>query len=133
MNDLLDEMSPKPAKPIRFLWWVALIWGVFFAIGYLFRHMHWPYGNTLKIISAGGFIAYAFSCFLLTKPRRIAVIACTLAGAVWISYVLWGVFFNDGHPVNFVGLMLQLISFAIFFLLDFGILFLVKKTRQKRH
>lgn len=133
MDELLDNITPKSMKLLRFVWWVALLWGILFAIGYVFRLMHWPLGNILKIVSAGGFMAYSLSFLVLSKPLSIAVKICSGISALWVGYIFWGEYFNNGYPLNLSGIMAQGVVFAILFVLHFGILLLVKRARQKKH
>lgn len=133
MTELLDEMTPQPKKQLHFSWPVILIWILLFFIGYFLRVMHWPFGNLIKITGAGGFMAYSLSILILVKPRSLVVRICNLISLAWIIFLFWGLFFNNGYPLNFYGLNLQIIVFVILAVLHLAILFIVKKTRQPKN
>jgi hypothetical protein len=129
--DLLDEQLTSPRKTLQFKLWVILLWAAFFAIGYLFRFMHWPFNGVLRVIGAGGFMAYSFSFFLLSKERSTIVITCVGLSLLWGLTVVWGVFFNHGYPFNLSGLAAQAVVFAVLFVLHFLSLYLIKRNRKK--
>nr|WP_294860385.1 hypothetical protein [uncultured Fluviicola sp.] len=131
MNDLLDENMTSQKSTLRFYWWVAFIWVFFFAIGYLFRIMHWPFASILRIVGAGGFMAYSLSFLILTNPRTISIIISNAISLFWILLLIRGVFFNRGYPFNEQGVAAQVIAFAILFLIHWGILYLIKKRRSR--
>ncbi|WP_341904425.1 hypothetical protein [Fluviicola taffensis] len=131
MQDLLDEQSVPTQKTLRFRLWVILIWSFIFLIGYAFRIMHWPFSSILRVLGAGGFMAYSFSFLILTNPRTILTIVFNAISLFWTLLVIWGVFFNGGYPFNKDGATAQGIVFSILFLIHWGVLYLIKRVRSR--
>ncbi|WP_300662668.1 hypothetical protein [Fluviicola sp.] len=131
MEELLDEINTDEKKTLLFRPEIAFIWFSIFAIGYLFKVMHWPFTGLLRIIGAGGFMAYAFSLWILTKQKTILLLICNTLSLFWIVIILWGFFFNDGYPFNYAGLTLQGITFGILLVLHFALLLIIKKRRSR--
>lgn len=129
MNDLLDEQPIIVKDTIQFRWWVIAIWFAVFAIGYGFRAMHWPFNSVLRIIGAGGFMAYSLSFLILLKPRTAPIIVSGCLSILWIGIVIWGVFFNGGYPFNLPGAGIQGLTFGFLFLLHLVSLYYMKKGR----
>lgn len=132
MEELLDEITPRPKSKLRFHWWVLLIWFAVFAIGYAFRFMHWPGSSILRVTGAGGFMAYSLSLFLLIKPKNSLLIFANSVSLFWIVLLFWGVFFNHGYPLNKLGLAAQGIILFLLFVIHYGIFFLVKAKRSRK-
>lgn len=133
MNDLLDEQPISRENTIRFRLWVILIWAFIFAIGHLFKIMHWPGNSVFRVIGAAGFIAYSLSFLILIPQKNNLIIVLNSISLLWIIILIWGVLFNDGYPFNAQGITAQAIAFAILFLIHFGILFVMKKARSKNN
>ena len=131
MQDLLDQNMTTRKDVLRFHWWVAFIWFFFFLIGNGFRIMHWPFAAILIILGAGGFMAYSLSSLILTNRKTPLIIIGNLIGFSWILFIVWSIIFNHGHPLNATGLLVQLVAFAILFLIHWGILYLIKKGRSR--
>ncbi len=129
MNDLLDEQPIIVKDSIHFRLWVIGIWLLIFAIGYLFRMMHWPGNSILRIIGAGGFMAYALSFLILVKPPTALIIISGCLSFLWIFIVIWGIFFNGGYPFNAAGAGIQGLTFGFLFLLHLVSLYFMKKNR----
>ena len=129
MNDLLDEQPISAKDTIHFRLWVILIWAAIFAIGYLFRMMHWPFSSTLRIIGAGGFMAYSLSFLILAKPKTAPIIVSGCLSILWILIVFWGVFFNEGYPFNAPGAGIQGLTFGFLFILHLVSLYFMNKNR----
>ena len=132
MQDLLDEKPMTTQKVIQFRIWVILIWIAVFVIGYLFRIMHWPGNSLLRVIGAGGFMAYSLSFLILVSQRSSLIIVLNCLSLLWIIVLLWGMFFNDGYPFNEQGLIAQGIAFTFLFLVHFVILYFMKKNREAK-
>lgn len=131
MQDLLDENITDQKNTLRFHWWVTFIWFFFFVIGSGFRIMHWPFAAILIILGAGGFMAYSLSSLILANRKTPLIIICNLIGGSWILFIVWSIIFNNGHPLNEMGLLVQLAAFAILFLIHWGVLYLIKKGRSR--
>ncbi len=129
MNDLLDEQPIPIEKTIQFRLWVIGLWTFIFAIGYLFRVMHWPFNSVLRIIGAGGFMAYSLSFLIHAKPKPALIIFSGCLSILWIGIVIWGVFFNGGYPFNLQGAGIQGLTFGFLFILHLVSLYFMKKTR----
>lgn len=129
MNDLLDEQPIIKKDTIHFRVWVILIWLFIFAIGYLFRMMHWPFNSVLRIIGAGGFMAYSLSFLILAKPKNALIIVSGCLSILWIGVVIWGIFFNGGYPFNAPGAGIQGLTFGFLFILHLVSLYFMKKGR----
>ncbi len=129
MNDLLDEQPIIVKDTIKLRLWVLAIWFAVFAIGYAFRAMHWPFNSVLRIIGAGGFMAYSLSFLILAKPRNAAIIVSGCLSILWILIVIWGIFFNGGYPFNAPGAGIQGLTFGFLFLLHLVSLYYMKKNR----
>lgn len=132
MQDLLDEKPMTTQKVIQFRIWVILIWIVVFVIGYLFRIMHWPGNSLLRVIGAGGFMAYSLSFLILLPQRSSLIIVLNCLSLLWVIVLIWGMFFNDGYPFNEQGLIAQGIAFAFLFLVHFVSLYFIKKNRETK-
>lgn len=129
MNDLLDEHEIRIKDTIHFRLWVIAIWFTVFAIGYTFRAMHWPGNSILRIIGAGGFMAYSLSCLILVKPKTAPIIVSGCLSILWIGIIIWGVFFNGGYPFNAPGAGIQGLTFGFLFILHLVSLYFMKKNR----
>jgi hypothetical protein len=130
VEDLLDEIPSKSKKSIQFKIWVILIWGSIFMIGYLFKIMHWPFNSILRVIGAGGFMAYSLSFLILVKSRSMPIIICNSIGLLWILILVWGFLFNGGYPFNLQGITAQLIAFLVLFIVHIISLYFIKKNRE---
>ncbi len=131
MEELLDEINTREKKTLLFRTEIIIIWFLIFVIGYLFQVMHWPFTGLLKTIGAGGFMAYSFSLWVLTKQRTTLLRICNMLSLIWIVIIFWGFFFNNGYPFNAAGLGLQVIVFGILLILNFSILLIIKMVRKK--
>ncbi|WP_343632553.1 hypothetical protein [Fluviicola sp.] len=129
MNDLLDEQPIIVKDTIRFQWWVILIWLAVFAIGYLFRMMHWPFHGIIRIIGSGGFMAYSLSFLILAKPRTAGIIVSNCLSLLWVLIVIWGIFFNGGYPFNAGGAGALGLAFGFLFTVHIVSLYFMKKNR----
>lgn len=130
MQDLLDEQPNITQKTLRFRVWVILIWIAVFVIGYAFRMMHWPGNSILRVIGAGGFMAYSLSFLLLLPQKSSLIIILNCLSLLWVIFILWGAFFNGGYPFNKQGLIAQGIAYAVLFLIHFVSLYFMKKNRS---
>lgn len=132
MEELLDEITTDEKKGLLFRPEIVSVWFSIFAIGFLFKVMHWPFNGLLVTIGAGGFMAYAFSLWVLTKQRTILLRICNILSIFWIVIILRGFLFNNGYPFNAAGLALQVIAFGILLILHFAILLVIKKVRRNK-
>lgn len=130
MNELLDENIASQKDRLHFRWWVLLIWITIFLIGYVFRVMHWPGNSLFRVIGAGGFMAYSLSFLLLLPQKSSLIIVLNCLSLLWVIFILWGAFFNGGYPFNQQGLIVQVIVYAVLFLIHFISLYFIKKARK---
>lgn len=131
MDELLDENLTPQKSMLHFHWWVILIWVIIFAIGYVFRIMHWPWNSILRVLGAGGFMAYSFSFLLLLPQKNTSIMVLNSISLLWIVFLFWGNFFNGGYPLNGQGLIVQGIAFVLLFLIHFISLYFIKKSRGR--
>jgi len=132
MQDLLDDMDSTKKQVLRFRWWVLFIYFFIFFIGNGFRIMHWPFSIMLMIIGAGGFMAYSLSFLILIRRKTPFIIISNLLSFSWLLFIAWAIIFNYGHPLNEIGLLVQLATFSILFVIHFFTLLPLKRSRKKK-
>ncbi len=116
MNTILDKDFVKTNNTYKTKTLTTIIWATILLIGIIFRIIDWPGYNTLQIIGASGLIAYNLSGFIRLKGKNMLNNIMSLLSIVWIIYIISGIFFNDGHPLNFYGLIMHFTIFIIFLL-----------------
>ncbi|MEO9531410.1 MAG: hypothetical protein ABJG68_13995 [Crocinitomicaceae bacterium] len=123
MDEILDNEPQSEQNNFKLR--AIYIWLSVLVLGILFKLMHWPGNAILIILSTAGLQAYCFNWFLKNKNQFNSVVS--ILGLVWLLVLIWGIFFNGGHPYNIVGLAIYGIVFSLYFI----VYYLIFKTKSK--
>lgn len=104
-NELLDHSgsSKEPNDPRVVTIIIPLLSLVF--VGAIFKLMHWPGYSLFILVPTGALLAYMVVQVIFGRKSTLNLILL-LANLLLLTYFLWGVFFNDGHPFNEKGLLI---------------------------
>ena len=96
--------NPKP----------AILWGILFLLGYLFRIQHYPGANFMIFSGAGGLMGYAVSTLVVFRAKNIQSIILCVFSLFWLGRMLYSMYFREG-----------LIQYSASFLIIYGLVFFV--------
>ncbi len=128
MTEILDDNLIPQKKQYEFKSRIIIIWSIIILIGIIFKFMRWPGGIVFYVVGSAGLSAYSFSGFLTLKGKHPVNNAFFCMSLVWILFLLYGIYFNGGYPINGKGFSVFLGVFAAYFIF-YG---MVKKYRNWR-
>ena len=127
-KDILDQdfvgKKPEPFFKPR----AILIWASVLIIGLGLKFMHWPFAAVLIIVSGAGLQAYCLIAFINPKERDPLNMVLSIVGWIWNAILIWGIYFNGGHPYNKNGLMVYGAFFVVFCI----VYFLLSSRKRRR-
>lgn len=122
MSETIDDTLIKAEAPPVFKFRGVIIWGLFILLGIFFRVMRWPGGLFFIVVASGGLSAYCLNSYLYLKGKEPVSNFLTWLCFIWTMYLIAGVFFIDYSLVNYKGLGVYILVFAIYFCIYFGII-----------
>ena len=128
MEEILDNKH-IPARPIvDFKPKLLLYWIPVFFIGWIFYLLRWPGSSILILLSTAGIGAYTLSGFIRLKGKDAVNTIAVITTVLWITVLLIGAAFFEGHPFNYYGVIVYFISFAV----CFGIQEIIRSVRKAK-
>ena len=127
-SETLDSPSRFSVVNYRFRVAPLIIWCSFIFVGIVFKVMHWPGSAILILFTTAGLTAWTVSDAYFLQGKNWTVNSMVIGGVLWVLFMLWGIFFNDGYPYNFDGLLMYFVVFSIYAL----IYFIIKSRKMKR-
>lgn len=127
-TNILDQEFVDKKPQTYFKSRAVIIWGVTLILGIVFRIMHWPFSSVLIVISSAGLHAYCINGFIKPKERNALNTVLSIISIIWLVALIGGVFFNNGHPYNEMGLLVYAVTFMIYFTIYY-LFYLRKKNR----
>lgn len=112
-NDLLDAVEVE--RTYKFREWPLRLWFVMLVIGIVFRVMHWPGASILIIVSAAGLSAWSMTDIIFLKRSRRIITILSFLGIFWFIFLLWGAYYNGGHPYNNMAVYITVVVFSVYF------------------
>jgi hypothetical protein len=130
MNEILDEdifeKTAREKKTFKIKVLPSIVWISIFFLGYITKMFDWPGQYLFIIIGASGFMAYNIFHAKRSKGDQQLTKTAVLISILWFAYILYGVCFNEGDPINTSGLILHVALFVAFYLF-YGFLELIRK------
>ncbi len=105
-DELLDENLGEHAKNRKvFNPRPAIVWGIIFLLGYLFKIQHYPGATVFFVSGSGGLCGYAFSSIVKFKGKNIQSNILGIFCLAWMARLIYGILKEGGQPINLTGFM----------------------------
>ncbi|HBS88223.1 MAG: hypothetical protein A2W91_04545 [Bacteroidetes bacterium GWF2_38_335] len=105
-----------------------LIWSILVIIAFLFKTMHWPFGNMMIIFYTAGFSAYIVNGFIWLKKKNFIGWVLMALAVFWFCKLVYGAVFSGGYPFNYKALGL----YVAVFLCLYAFYELLKRHQRRR-
>lgn len=129
MNDELldDDLGKHKREKKNFNPRPAILWGIIFLLGHLFKFQHYPGSMLLYVLGSGGLCGYAFSCIVKFKGKNVQSNILAIFSLFWMGKLVYGALYDGGYPINMNGLMI----FLVVMLLSAAFHLFAKKMKKR--
>jgi hypothetical protein len=130
MDEILDTETKEETGQKYFRLRALIIWLSVLAIWVLFVVRSWGGATLVLLFATAGLSAYSLNGLVRLKGKYTLNLVFAMFSILWILYLFYGAFLNEGIPLNTRGLMAFSVVFGIYFVAYF---FLVGRFSSKKN
>ena len=112
--EVLDNQNTQKKSEIYKVWF-NYIWFPILVFAIICEAMNWPGQAAIFMLASSTITGYNLAGLRSRYTRNNLNKTLSILGLLYFLYLLWGMVFNYGFPLNYKGVILQLVIIGIAF------------------